>query len=997
MSSSLFVQEVGQHSDRDRRLYNVIYIRGIERQANGEERPYLLYVTGFLPTMYVDVEGWSPDKMDDLISWLREIDPKVETGYCEQYPLYFNKNKKKVLMYVKSTKNKKILQAAKSAVTLEDVSQIVQFNEGDFKIQEQFLPASNVRLQAWYKMPDSVRPGPSNGFFTTGIVPWRSDMFQAVECEEMVYNVAYLRCRFVSAEFEGKREYKPNLRSDNDYLGSVSVSIGGDIRTFTSNGQDDSTCMRQLLSHLKGCDTWVALEDNYRTKDFLAKRAERHGLCLSRIGRNDYSYMDKQENPVYCLKGVTFMDLKAAMSKEYAYNSMDQHDLTAFMDDDYFAGAHELGNGHEQYNASNATLQDAEERAMETAHEVHLVQYLATYTQQLEKMAAVSSLCDHSIEACASGGQQKRVYKCLYRKCKELGFFIDKTFFKRHVPIEAEASETTFRKLKKSWTKRFEDMDEMEFKKMRQRRKNAAKKKYVGGMVYDPVPGHHKGRYVFCCDFSALYPSIIIAYRICYCTVVMNHHYASIEEMQTDKKLEFRLVPIHELKNICVAVVESYDGEAPVSVYDKMVNDLLDMRRKHKKAMKTAKARGDTRGFMINNARQLSDKVTANSTYGFFGTDDKLDVYACNTASAVVTAHGRQMNQEVGEMFTNPWTPELIFEGDVRDRKFRDPQSYTSSELFEMGFNGKIIYGDTDSVMIDFGDVVKKLMRPGESEEEWQWKYAMFACEVVSRLFPPPNEVECEDAYTDIMFFRQMDVNRPNRVQTGANRKMYITWKASGCGKPKSLKKQGHGVKRRNNPAYARKCALKVIHIMWGKDKEHKVQDVLYDTIRELVESRTPLVDLIITCNIKDINDYKSKSIPQISMIEDSIKYDGYAPQPNSRQPFIYVRRGDKQCQMNPKYCRKERVPVDRIRYFENLRSLIMPILAFDPILRQTFHELLVIAVNICKGFSQRLPPKGYLATPREDVKSKRVQKRYIVRQPGTVIHKRRKGGDPKA
>ena len=42
--------------------------------------------------------------------------------------------------------------------------------------------------------------------------------------------------------------------------------------------------------------------------------------------------------------------------------------------------------------------------------------------------------------------------------------------------------------------------------------------KFVGGLVYEPIPGLYEN--IICLDFSSLYPSIMMAYNICYTTLV---------------------------------------------------------------------------------------------------------------------------------------------------------------------------------------------------------------------------------------------------------------------------------------------------------------------------------------------------------------------------------------------------------------------------------------------------------------------------------------------
>ena len=79
----------------------------------------------------------------------------------------------------------------------------------------------------------------------------------------------------------------------------------------------------------------------------------------------------------------------------------------------------------------------------------------------------------------------------------------------------------------------------------------------------------------------------------------------------------------------------------------------------------------------VMNGRQLALKVSANSVYGFTGaTVGKLP---CLQISSTVTAYGRQMIFQTRELVTKKYTRENGFEHDC-----------------------EVIYGDTDSVMVNF-------------------------------------------------------------------------------------------------------------------------------------------------------------------------------------------------------------------------------------------------------------------------------------------------------
>ena len=77
--------------------------------------------------------------------------------------------------------------------------------------------------------------------------------------------------------------------------------------------------------------------------------------------------------------------------------------------------------------------------------------------------------------------------------------------------------------------------------------RNAPRMEYAGGFVYDPIPGIY--HYIPCLDFKSLYPSVMMAYNMCYTTFVppdlmdkipdeLCHVFDWYEEVEVDPKDE---------------------------------------------------------------------------------------------------------------------------------------------------------------------------------------------------------------------------------------------------------------------------------------------------------------------------------------------------------------------------------------------------------------------------------------------------------------------------
>lgn len=170
---------------------------------------------------------------------------------------------------------------------------------------------------------------------------------------------------------------------------------------------------------------------------------------------------------------------------------------------------------------------------------------------------------------------------------------------------------------------------------------NNKKSKYQGGLVFEPEKGLHKN-YVLVMDFNSLYPSIIQEFNICFTTIDRNPN--NIEELPD--------VPPSEIKQ---------------GVLPKLLHTLVTRRREVKKLMKDSSSTPVERAQY--DIKQQALKLTANSMYGCLGY-----------------VHSRFYAKPLAMLVTN---------------KGREILMDTRQLAESLGL--RVVYGDTDSVMIDTG------------------------------------------------------------------------------------------------------------------------------------------------------------------------------------------------------------------------------------------------------------------------------------------------------
>ena len=224
----------------------------------------------------------------------------------------------------------------------------------------------------------------------------------------------------------------------------------------------------------------------------------------------------------------------------------------------------------------------------------------------------------------------------------------------------------------------------------------ASEEQYEGATVIEPTRGYYDVP-VATLDFASLYPSIIQAHNLCYTTLLNK---ASIEKLNLKKDEDFIVTPNGDM--FCTIKVRK-------GLLTQILEELLGARKRAKKELAV-----ETDPFKkaVLNGRQLALKISANSVYGITGaTVGKLP---CLAIASSTTSYGRQMIEKTK---------------DEVEAKYTIANGYSH--------DAQVIYGDTDSVMVKFGE--KELAKTMELGQE--------AADYVSSKFIKPIKLEFEKVY----------------------------------------------------------------------------------------------------------------------------------------------------------------------------------------------------------------------------------------------------------
>ncbi|KAH7681089.1 DNA-directed DNA polymerase protein [Dioscorea alata] len=139
-------------------------------------------------------------------------------------------------------------------------------------------------------------------------------------------------------------------------------------------------------------------------------------------------------------------------------------------------------------------------------------------------------------------------------------------------------------------------------------------------------------------DFASLYPSIMMAYNLCYCTLVTSEDARQLN-LPADS---YNKTPSGEI------FVKS---DLQKGILPEILEELLAARKRAKADLKEAK---DPLERAVLDGRQLALKISANSVYGFTGAT--IGQLPCLEISSSVTSYGRQMIEHTKKLVEEKFT-----------------------------------------------------------------------------------------------------------------------------------------------------------------------------------------------------------------------------------------------------------------------------------------------------------------------------------------------------
>ncbi|KAI9021443.1 hypothetical protein CLU79DRAFT_753335 [Phycomyces nitens] len=376
-------------------------------------------------------------------------------------------------------------------------------------------------------------------------------------------------------------------------------------------------------------------------------------------------------------------------------------------------------------------------------------------------------------------------------------------------------------------------------------------------------------------DFQSLYPSIMIAYNYCYSTCLGRVRGPGDDTTFGVSKLDIQKELLEALKdNIIVSPngVMYVDHSIRKGLLGKMLEDILSTRVMVKKS---AKDYLDDKGLLrMLDIRQLTLKLIANVTYGYTSASYSGRMPAVDIADSIVQTGRETMERTIKYINEHPT------------------------------WGGRVVYGDTDSVFINF---------PGKTRSE-AFALGYEISEQITKMNPAPIKLKFEKVYHPCVLLAK---------------KRYVGSKYESPTQEPEFEAKGIETVRRDGTAATQKILKTSLKILFKSQDMSQIKDYLYRQWTKILANRVCLQDFIIAKAVR-LGTYTEQSLPPGAQVAyKRMEQDPRSePQYGHRVPYVVIYRDGINAKLNEQAVHPEELLSDnslRLNAEYYIRKQIIP------------------------------------------------------------------------
>lgn len=439
---------------------------------------------------------------------------------------------------------------------------------------------------------------------------------------------------------------------------------------------------------------------------------------------------------------------------------------------------------------------------------------------------SMANVCSVPVKYIFTRGQGIKIESLIFKECRE-----------RSIVVEVLKSQA------------FKLEDDGEEKKDVVEEEVQVEDSYEGAIVLDPIPGFYSESPIGVCDFASLYPSTIISENISHDSLVWVKDFdlqgnlvcvsfgAISDELKapegtrwTDIEFDIKRPDPNDKRKqpekIKVGTRLCRYAQKPDGSKHTLPDIVAKLLAARKSKRKEAEKETDIFRKALLDAEQLAYKLTANSLYGQLGSATfKIRL---QHLAASVTAYGRK---------------QILF-AKAAIEKFYGP------EAKDPRCSATVIYGDTDSLFVDFGVKNPQTGLPlfGTEAVEATMHITEEAGKFVSSALKPPHDFEYDKVFDQFIIF---------------SKKRYVGNKYEESATDFKQTSMGIVLKRRDNAPILKTIYGGAIQILLNERNIDKAVEFVKTKTMEMVNGKMSLSQLTIT---KSLSKYKA------DWIKDDIK-----------------------------------------------------------------------------------------------------------------------------
>ena len=445
---------------------------------------------------------------------------------------------------------------------------------------------------------------------------------------------------------------------------------------------------------------------------------------------------------------------------------------------------------------------------------------------------SMANVCSVPVKYIFTRGQGIKIESLIFKECRERGIVIEVLKSKAFVKEDDEEE------------------------KEKEKEEEVVEDSYEGAIVLDPVPGFYSESPIGVCDFASLYPSTIISENISHDSLVWVKDFdlegnlvcvsfgsvadeANAPEGTRWTDIEFdikRPDPTDKRKQpekIKVGTRLCRYAQKPDGSKHTLPDIVAKLLAARKSKRKEAEKETDIFRKALLDAEQLAYKLTANSLYGQLGSATfKIRL---QHLAASVTAYGRK---------------QILF-AKAAIEKFYGPDAK------DPRCSARVIYGDTDSLFVDFGVKHTETGLPlmGTEAVEATMHITEEAGKFISSALKPPHDFEYDKVFDQFIIF---------------SKKRYVGNKYEESATDFKQTSMGIVLKRRDNAPILKTIYGGAIKILLNERNIQKAVEFVKEKTMEMIQGKTSLSQLTIT---KSLSKYKADWVKDdIKKFEKEIK-----------------------------------------------------------------------------------------------------------------------------